>query len=226
MLNWMQWLPENVSSYGEDIDGVFTLIYGLTLGWFVLMMGAFLYFVIRYRRRTGVPAVHVQGNRLREFSWVLVPVAIVLLLDIWVDFRGASVWAKVKTQIPETEIQIQVTAKQFNWEILYPGPDGEFGTTDDRQAENDLHVPVGRPVRVVLKSSDVIHSFFIPNMRLKQDIIPGRTIVAWFEAIRPGKYPLVCAELCGYGHSGMKGWVHVHSTEEYEAWEKKQWESP
>jgi cytochrome c oxidase subunit 2 len=116
-----------------------------------------------------------------------------------------------------------VTAKQFNWEILYPGPDGKFGTEDDRLLDNELHVPVGKPVRVVLKSKDVLHSFFLPTLRLKQDIVPGRAIDAWFEAVKPGRYELPCAELCGFGHSGMKGWLHVHTPDDYEMWTKEQW---
>lgn len=225
MLNWMRWLPENISTYGGDIDGVISLIYYVTVAWFFLTLGAFALFLIRYRRRDGRRATYIQGERLREAAWILVPVAVVLVLDLWIDFRGAPVWAKVKTQMPATELTIQVTAKQFNWEVLYPGPDGKFGTEDDRQFDNELHVPVGKPVRVVLKSKDVIHSLFSPNLRFKQDIVPGRAIPAWFEATKPGKYELPCAELCGFGHSGMKAWLHVHSPEEYQKWVKEQWPS-
>ncbi len=225
MLNWLRWLPENVSTYGAEIDAVFALIYYLTLVWFFLTLGAIGIFLVRYRRREGRRAAYVQGHRFREAIWVLVPVAIVLLLDLWIDFRGAPVWATVKGQVPPPEVTVQVTAKQFNWEILYPGPDGRFGTSDDREFENELHVPVGKPVRVVLKSKDVIHSLFSPNLRLKQDMVPGRALEAWFEATKPGKYELPCAELCGFGHSGMKGWLYVHPPEDYEKWVKDQWPS-
>lgn len=225
MLNWLGWLPENVSTYGSDIDGVIALIYWVTLAWFFLTMGAFVAFLILYRRREGRRATYVQGDRLREAAWILVPLLIVLVLDLWIDFRGAPVWARVKEHIPPTELTIQVTAKQFNWELLYPGPDRTFGTADDVQLDNELHVPVNKPVHVVLKSKDVIHSFFVPTLRLKQDIVPGRAIDAWFEATKPGKYELPCAELCGFGHTGMKGWLYVHSPEEYRNWVKEQWPS-
>ncbi len=225
MLNWMRWLPENVSTYGAEIDGIFALIYYLTVAWFFLTIGALLSFVALYRRRAGRRAAYVRGERLQEAVWLLVPVAVVLGLDLWIDLRGAPVWARVKGQIPATELVLEVTAKQFNWEVVYPGPDGKFGTADDREFENELHVPANKAVRVVLKSKDVIHSFFLPNLRLKQDMVPGRAIGAWFEATKPGRYELPCAELCGFGHSGMKGWLYVHPPEDYEKWVKDQWPS-
>ena len=134
-------------------------------------------------------------------------------------------WAKVKIDRPPAELTIQVTGKQFEWEVVYPGPDGKFGTADDRQFLDELHVPVGKPVHIIFKSKDVIHSFFLPNFRLKQDMVPGRAIEGWFEATKPGKYELPCAELCGFGHSGMKGWLYVHPPAEYEKWVKEQWPS-
>ena len=154
-----------------------------------------------------------------------VPLAVVVALDLWLDFLGAPVWAKVKIERPPTDLTVQITGKQFAWDVVYPGPDGKFGTADDRAFLDELHVPVGKPVHVVLKAKDVIHSFFLPNFRLKQDMVPGRTIEGWFEATKPGKYELPCAELCGFGHSGMKGWVHVHTPEEYQKWVKEQWPS-
>jgi cytochrome c oxidase subunit 2 len=125
--------------------------------------------------------------------------------------------------MPPYEIQVQVTGKQFNWEILYPGPDGEFGTQDDLELENMLHVPADKVVRVILTSKDVIHSFFVPVLRLKQDTLPGRKIDAWFEATKPGRYEMPCAEMCGFGHSGMLGYLIVHTHEDYEAWVQKNW---
>ncbi|HEY7365154.1 MAG TPA: cytochrome c oxidase subunit II [Methylomirabilota bacterium] len=223
MLNWLRWLPENVSTYGADVDALIALIWYTTVVWFVLTFGAIGLFLVLYRRRSGRPAAYVQGERLRQALWVLVPVAIVLVIDLWLDFRGAPVWAKVKLERPPAALSIQVTGKQFNWEVLYPGPDGKFGTPDDKLFLDELHVPVNRPVRVVLKSRDVIHSFFLPNFRLKQDMVPGREIEGWFQATRPGQFELPCAELCGFGHSGMKGYLYVHPEAEYDRWVKEQW---
>jgi cytochrome c oxidase subunit 2 len=131
---------------------------------------------------------------------------------------SVSTWARVKRHAPDSDFELQVTAKQFNWEVVYPGTDGKFGTDDDIKFDNDLHVPVNKVVRIHLQSNDVIHSFFLPNLRLKQDAVPGRNILVWFEATKPGKYELPCAELCGFGHSGMKGWLFVHTPEEYTKW--------
>jgi cytochrome c oxidase subunit 2 len=217
------WFPENVSTFGGDIDSLFYLILYITGAWFVLTEGLIVLLLIRYRRRKGQRASYVHGNSLRQAAWILVPCVIVLLLDLWIDIRGAEVWARVKTTMPQSELQIQIAAKQFNWEILYPGPDGKLGTADDLQMENELHVPVGKVVRVVLTSKDVLHSFFLPNLRLNQDIVPGRKIDAWFQATKPGKFEIPCAELCGFGHTGMKGWLFIHSAESYSQWVKEQW---
>ncbi|MFQ5658352.1 MAG: cytochrome c oxidase subunit II [Candidatus Methylomirabilales bacterium] len=221
----LSWLPENVSTYGGDIDFVLYLIYYITAGWFFLTIGLIGLFLLLYRRREGHRATYVHGNNLAQSAWILVPGLIVLVMDLWIDFHSARVWEAVKIHTPPGDIRVQVTGKQFNWEILYPGPDGQFGTADDLQVDNELHVPVGKVVRVTLKSKDVIHSFFLPNLRLKQDAVPGREIEAWFEATKPGLYEIPCAELCGFGHSGMVGYLTVHSAEDYEKWVKRTWPS-
>ena len=120
--------------------------------------------------------------------------------------------------MPETDFVVQVTAKQFNWQVTYPGADGKFGTDDDKTLLDEMHVPVNKVVRVILKSQDVIHSFFVPQFRIKQDAVPGHEIRVWFDATKPGRYEWPCAELCGFGHSGMRGWIYVHTPEEYQKW--------
>src|SRR4029450_10878384 len=116
-----------------------------------------------------------------------------------------------------------VTAKQFNWDITYPGPDGQFGTADDKTLENDLNVPVDQVIELHLRSRDVIHSFFIPVMRFKQDMLPGREILQWFQATKAGRDEIPCAGLCGCGHSGMLGHLTVRSAEDYAQWVQTQW---
>ncbi len=217
------WFPENVSTFGGDIDSLFYLILYITGAWFILTEGLIVFFLIRYRRRQGSKAAYLPGESLRQASWILVPCVAVLILDLWLDFRGADVWAKIKRQVPPSDLVIQITGKQFNWEIVYPGPDRKFGTEDDLQIDNELHVPVGKVVHVVLKSKDVIHSFFLPHLRLKQDAVPGREIQAWFEATKPGQFEMPCAELCGFGHSGMNGQLIVQPQEEYEKWVQEHW---
>ena len=210
----LRWLPEDVSTFGPEIDSLFYLIYYITAVAFILVTALMIIFLVVYREREGRRATYTHGNTTLEIVWTVVPAVILIVLS----FMSVSTWAKVKRDAPASDFEIQVTAKQFNWEVVYPGPDGKFGTDDDRKFENDIHVPVNKVVRVHLKAADVIHSFFIPNLRLKQDAVPGRTILVWFEATKPGRYELPCAELCGFGHSGMRGWLHVHTSEEYQQW--------
>jgi cytochrome c oxidase subunit 2 len=165
----------------------------------------------------------VHGNTFRQYAWILVLGLIVVILDIGIDIRGEEVWNKVKLHVPAADVQVRVTGKQFNWEVLHPGPDGKFDTQDDRQIDGQLHVPVNKVVHITLTSKDVIHSFFLPHLRLKQDAMPGRDIVVWFEATKPGEYPWPCAELCGTGHTGMVGSLTVHTPETYKAWVAEQW---
>jgi len=210
----LRWLPEDVSTYGHEIDSLFHLIYYITAVTFILVTVLMVVFLVKYREQPGRRAIYTHGNTTLEIIWTIIPAAILIVLS----FMSVSTWAKVKRSVPPTDFDIQVTAKQFNWEVVYPGADGKFGTPDDVNFDNDLHVPVNKVVRIHLGSRDVIHSFFLPNLRLKQDAVPGRTILVWFEATKPGKYELSCAELCGFGHSGMKGWLYVHTPEEYAKW--------
>lgn len=218
----LRWLPENVSTYGQEIDRLFYLIYYITGAIFLLVAGAMITFLILYRHREGRRARYSHGSSTLEIVWTVVPAVILVVLS----FMSQATWGTIKGHLPPADVQVRVTAKQFNWEILYPGPDGRFGTSDDVQIENELHVPVGKVVRVGLRSQDVIHSFFLPNLRLKQDAVPGREIVAWFEATKPGRYEIPCAELCGFGHSGMLGHLTVHPAGEYDRWVRVNWPGP
>ena len=213
MLDW--WLPENVSTYGRDIDWLFHLIYWITGITAILVFAAMVAFLVMYRDRPGRRARYTHGNTTLEIVWTVVPSLILVVLT----FLSAPAWSRIKIQAPpSSDFVLQVTAKQFNWQITYPGADGKFGTADDKTLLDEMHVPANKVVHVRLRSEDVIHSFFVPQFRMKQDAVPGREIVQWFEATKPGKYELPCAELCGFGHSGMKGWIYVHGAEDYQKW--------
>lgn len=212
MLSW--WLPENVATYGQDIDWLFQLIYAITGITAVLVFVTLGVFLVLYRDRPGRRARYTHGNTTLEIAWTVVPALILVVLTA----LSLPAWSRIKMQMPPTDVVVQVTAKQFNWRVTYPGPDGRFGTADDKTILDEMHVPAGRPVRVNLRSQDVIHSFFVPQFRIKQDAVPGREIPAWFEVTKPGRYEWPCAELCGFGHSGMKGWVYVHTAEDYARW--------
>ena len=122
------WFPENVSTYGGDVDGIFWFIFYITAVWFVLTEGLILYFLVRYRRAPGRKATYALGDSWSQLAWVLVPLAIVVVLDLLIDIHGADVWAKVKGEPPAADVVVRAAGKQFNWEFVYPGPDGKFGT--------------------------------------------------------------------------------------------------
>ena len=215
----MQWLPEDVSPYGGSIDALFYFIYYITAAAFILVTALMIIFLYQYRRNDSRRAVYTHGHTGLELVWTIIPA----LVFIGLGLASKGIWEEVKLNVPETDVEIRVTGKQFNWEVLYPGPDGEFETDDDYQVDNDIHVPVGKPVRVFLGSKDVIHSLFMPNLRFKQDMLPGRFIEAWFQADKAGTYEAPCAELCGFGHSGMKGTLYVDTPEDYAVWYNKRW---
>jgi cytochrome c oxidase subunit 2 len=220
MLSW--WLPENISSYGAQIDNLFYVIYYVTGVTFFLVQGALIAFLWMYRHREGRRATYTHGNTTLEIAWTIAPAVLLVILGV----VSRSVWADIKQHVPPSDVVAQITAKQFNWEIAYPGPDGKIGTDDDFTMDNELHVPVDKTVRLILKSRDVIHSFFIPQARFKQDLVPGHEIPAWFKILKPGTYEIPCAELCGFGHSGMKGTLFVHTQAEYEAWARENKAAP
>lgn len=211
-------LPQNVSTFGGEIDSVFRLILYIVGVWFILSEALLLYFTIRYRRRQPKQAFYNRGDTPREAAWVLVPALIVLCLDLSIDAASHRAWDAEKGAIPQGTVEIIATGKQFNWEFTYPGPDGKLGTADDVTLENELHVPVGKVVHLTLNSKDVIHSLWIPNLRLKQDVVPGRAIRAWFQATREGAYEIGCSELCGFGHYSMHGMLTVHGAQDYDKW--------
>jgi cytochrome c oxidase subunit 2 len=215
----MGWLPENVSTFGDQIDGLFYLIYYITAAVCILVLACMAAFLILYRRRQGKSAHYSHGNTTLEVVWTVVPALILVVLTI----MSGVVWQEIRGPLPETDVLVKVIGKQYNWKFLYPGPDGRFGTDDDLEMENDLTIPVNRKVRAVLTSEDVIHSFFLPHLRVKQDTMPGREIEIWFEATQTGDYEVACAELCGFGHYNMRGHLHVRSAEDYEAWVEEKW---
>jgi cytochrome c oxidase subunit 2 len=215
----LDWLPQNVSTFGGEIDKFFYVIYYITAAVFFLVTGVFLYFLVRYRYQEGRKAKYYHGNTTLEIVWTTATAIAMFILA----FVSKPVWSDIKQNVPPTDIVVEVSGKQFNWEMVYPGPDKIFGTGDDYKIDNQLHVPVNKVVKLVLKSQDVIHSLFMPELRYKQDLVPGREILGWFEATKPGKYEIPCAELCGFGHSGMLGYLFVHTAAEYDDWVKKTW---
>jgi cytochrome c oxidase subunit 2 len=211
------WFPHDISTFGPRVDFLFIVIFWITVITWALVMIAMVVFMFQYRHRPGRKATYIEGNPRLEVFWTAATTVILVVLAL----MSRSTWADIKENGPAGEVFYKVAGKQFNWEITYPGPDGKIGTADDYVIDNDLHVPVNKVVRIDLEAKDVIHSFFVPAMRLKQDAVPGRKINVWFEAIETGQWEIPCAELCGFGHSGMKGTLFVQSEADYNAWLKQ-----
>jgi cytochrome c oxidase subunit 2 len=212
----MGWImPDGASTYAGDIDQLYYLILIITGIAFVIVEAALIWFAIRYRARPGRRAHYTHGNMKAEVIWTAVPTVVVVMIGV----LSARVWGQIHRDGPPPDaIHVGVMAKQFEWNTTYAGPDGQLGSADDFATRNELHVPANRPVAVTLEAEDVIHSFFIPAFRVKQDAVPGMTIHIWFEATTPGTYELGCAELCGLGHYRMRGLVTVHAQAEYDRW--------
>lgn len=195
------WFAPAGSTFAEETDSFFMVLLYIATFFFVLVVGAMVIFAIRYRRRPGYQgdstALH---NNLLEITWTVVPTLIVC----WIFVRGVEGYMDMMTPPPET-IDINVTASKWNWAFTYP----------NGAESNELHVPVGKAVRLQMRSLDVLHSFFVPAFRAKQDVVPGRVNVMWFEPILEGKYKLFCTEYCGDNHSEMLANVEVHSYEKY-----------
>ena len=210
---WMS-LPEQASTYAPEIDNMFHLIMWITGVIFVIVELMLVYFLWRYRHREGRTAHYTHGNNRLEVIWTIVPALICVMLAL----LSRRIWDQIKENMPHEGLEIHVTGEQFAWNFRYPGPDGKFDTADDILTLNQLHFPVGKPVIVTLTSKDVIHSFFLPEFRVKQDAVPGMHTRIWFEGNKVGHWEIACAELCGLGHFRMKGFVTVDTPEDYQKW--------
>ena len=169
-----------------------------------LIFVAIVYFAARYRKQPGVQAEQIEGSTPLELTWSVIPFVVFMVIFFW----GASVYFKGRTP-PRDSTEVYVVAKQWMWKLEH---------AEGQREINELHVPVGRDVKLIMTSQDVIHSFFVPAFRMKQDVLPGRYTVAWFRATKPGTYHLFCAEYCGTQHSGMIGDIVVMDPAQYEAW--------
>jgi cytochrome c oxidase subunit 2 len=211
--SWMR-LPEQASTYAPEIDNMFHLIMWITGVIFVIVELLLVFFLWRYRHREGRVATYTHGNNRLEVIWTIVPALICVMLAL----LSRRIWEQIKENMPHDALEVHVTGEQFAWNFRYPGPDGKFDTADDILTLNQLHFPVGKPVIVTLTSKDVIHSFYLPEFRVKQDAVPGMRTRIWFEGNKVGHWDIACAELCGLGHFRMKGAVTVDTQADYEKW--------
>ena len=208
------WLPEGITTTAPTIDRLFYTILWITGVVFVLVQGTLVIFLVRYRRRPGQRAAYTHGNFLVEVIWTVIPALILVYLAL----RSQHVWSEVRGTPPPPEFEVEITAEQFAWNVRYAGADGTFNTADDITTINQLHLPVNQTVLVHLKSKDVIHSFFVPQFRMKQDTVPGLTGHIWIKATKTGNFEIACAELCGLGHYRMRGFLVIESPETLKTW--------
>ena len=210
------WFPKDISEHGRVIDQLFMFILWLTGIIFVITEGALFYFMWKYDGRTNPePAKFSHGSHTLEVVWTILPAVTLLFIAIY----QMNAWADAKMRKPNIDVTAEVTGRQFNWDVRYPGPDKKLHTVDDIvRTDGDMHFPVNEEILLIINSRDVLHSFFLPNLRMKQDVVPGMQQHMWFKARETGSYDIVCAELCGWGHYKMKGRATFEPRTEFDQW--------
>ena len=216
------WLPEDISQHGADIDNLFMFIMYLTGVVFIVTSFLLFWFMWKYDAdRNTEPVKYVHGSHTLEIIWSIIPAATLLFIAIF----QMDAWADARMKYPtdkETGVKkpplLLVTGRQFEWRMQYAGKDEIIGTPDDIHLVNDLRIPVNEEIVIQIQTQDVLHSFFLPNMRIKQDVVPGMKQHIWFEAKKTGTYDIVCAELCGWGHYKMRGRLIVQSEDDFKEW--------
>jgi cytochrome c oxidase subunit II len=197
--------PQQASVQAGQVDAVYFFLLAVTAFFSLLIAGLIVLFAIKYRRKNDDEVGYaIHGSLALEMLWTIIPLGIVMVMFGW----GAKVFFDLY-RVPAGAMEIFVVGKQWMWKIQH---------ADGQREINELHVPVGRPVKLIMGSEDVIHSFYIPAFRVKADVIPGRYNTMWFEATKPGRYHLFCAEYCGTKHSGMIGSVVAMEPADYQAW--------
>ena len=197
--------PEQASSIARSVDELYFFLTAVTLFFTALIFSVIFYFMIKYRRRSpGERPKAIEGSFPLEVLWTAIPTVIVAVIFVW----GSTLYFR-NAEPPKGSMEIFVTGKQWMWKVEHPEGQREI---------NELHVPLGRPVKLTMTSEDVIHDFFVPAFRVKKDVLPGRFTSLWFEATKVGTFHLFCAQYCGAFHAGMIGSIVVQEPDEYERW--------
>lgn len=205
MQSWIPLIPESASSLSWRVDALYFYLSGVTLFFTILISAVLIFFTVRYRRRTPYEIPRpIAGSHKLETLWTVIPFVIAMTMFGW----GAKIYFD-QYKPPQNAIEVYVVGKQWMWKLQH--------ATGQREI-NELHVPVGRKIKLIMTSEDVIHDFFVPAFRTKADVVPGRYTTLWFEATKPGKYHLFCAEYCGMNHSGMTGSIYVMEPREFDDW--------
>ncbi|MDB5343946.1 MAG: cytochrome c oxidase subunit 2 [Schlesneria sp.] len=196
--------PESASTFADRVDHLYAFLVIVAVFFTALIASLIIYFSIKYRRRVHHEHVQITGNYWLEATWAIIPLMLTMVMFVW----GAKIFLEMRS-MPANPLNIRVVGKQWMWKIQHPLGRAEI---------NELHVPMDQPVQLNMISQDVIHSFYIPAFRVKQDVLPGYYSSLWFQATKPGRYHLFCAEYCGTNHSQMLGTVVVTTPEEYSSW--------
>jgi cytochrome c oxidase subunit 2 len=196
--------PDQASTVAPRVDHLYAFILGVTVSISTAVAVLVIYFAIKYRRRSEEVPKPIVGSTVLEVLWSVIPLGIALVMFVW----SARLYFDL-VRPPDDALEVYVVGRQWMWKLQHP---------DGQREINELHVAVGQPVKLILTSEDVIHSFFIPDFRIKQDAVPGRYTFAWFEATKPGTYRLYCAEYCGTDHSKMIGWIVAQDPAEHQRW--------
>ena len=197
--------PERASTIAPRVDALYFFLLAIAIFFGLLIAGLIVYYAVKFHRRSpDAVGARIHGGMVLEVTWTVVPLLITMVIFVW----GASVYFAM-AHPPDETLNIYVVGKQWMW---------KFQHLDGQREINELHVPVGRAVKLITTSEDVIHDFFVPAFRVKADVLPGRYVTIWFQPTRPGRYHLFCAEYCGTRHSGMIGEVVVMEPNEYETW--------
>jgi len=186
--------------------------------WWIVVEGALLGIVLKFRESRVDKAMYISGEKKHHKKWINVPHALVLVCDVVLIVGAVRVWYNVKQTLPEADTVIRITGQQWTWSFRHPGPDNKLDTDDDIRTVDHLYLEVDKTYHFELESVDVLHSFSVPAFRLKQDALPGRTIMGWFKTTKTGDYDLQCAEMCGIGHGIMAARVHIQENAEHTAW--------
>lgn len=205
---WAQgsaFMPPKATNIAEQVDNLYAFLIWASLLACIILIGGMIYFVVKYKRRTDTDKTpYISHNTFLEFLWSFIPLVMFLGFFAW----GWYVYHQMR-QMPENALEVHVFGRQWSWEFVY-----KSGKT----AGNEFYVPVNTPVKLLMTSTDVLHSFYIPSMRIKQDVIPGKYTALSFEANKLGDFQVFCAEYCGTSHSGMLATLHVVSQADYEKW--------
>ena len=213
-------LLPNASSYSGQVDGLFWLITIIVGVWFLAAEAMFFWLMFRFRAKPNVPSQYVTGKEKHLKRWINIPHTLVLVCDVVIIIAAVRVWVLLKQTLPPPDLIVRVTAQQWAWVFTDPGPDAILDTGDDVRTTDEMHLIVGKTYHYKLESKDVLHSFFVPAFRQKQDAIPGRIHTGWFKPTQVGTYDILCAEICGLGHGVMGAKLVVEPPEQHAAWLK------